>query len=301
MLYKPRTKPEELEVLEILHTRMNLSDKDRQHSSNLKKGFEGEIIFDSLIENLKCECLILNDLLLHFNNTTFQLDSLIISSETIFLYEVKNYEGDYFYESDRLYKKPKFEIINPLNQLRRSESQLRQLLHHLGFQVPIDASVVFINSEFTLYQAPLNIPFIFHSQLNQHLRKLNNITSKLNNKHKILADKLVSLHNENFPYRQLPPYDYEQLHKGITCVNCNSFSLIIKGKKVFCTECGHVEMVATAVIRSVKEFKYLFSDRKINTNEIHEWCKIVNSKKRIKRILDKEFKMSGVNRWAFYQ
>ena len=41
------------------------------------------------------------------NNTTFQIDTLIIISETIYFFEVKNYEGDYYYESDRLYKKPK--------------------------------------------------------------------------------------------------------------------------------------------------------------------------------------------------
>jgi hypothetical protein len=301
MPYKSRTKSTELIILKSLNTRMNLSDKDKQHYFNLKKGYEGEVMFDSLTELLQCECLILNDLLLRMNNTFFQIDSLIINSETIYFFEVKNYKGDYYYESDRLYKKPKSEINNPLLQLGRSESLLRQLLHKLGFNIPIDASVIFINPEFTLYQTPLNKPFIFPTQVNRYLKKLNTTPSELNEKHKMLADKLISLHIEDSPIKQVLSYDYDQLRKGITCVECNSFSISIEGRKCVCKECGHEEVVATAVMRSVKEFKLLFPNQKITTNVIHEWCKVVKSKKRIRRILEKNFKIVGVHQWSYYE
>jgi len=122
MAYKPRVESSELQILRSLHTRMNLSDKDKQYLFNLNKGFEGEIMFDSLTEKLLCECYIVNDLLLKVNNTAFQIDSLIITAETIYFFEVKNYEGDYYYEADRFYKKAKSEVSNPLHQLVRSES-----------------------------------------------------------------------------------------------------------------------------------------------------------------------------------
>ena len=53
------------------------------------------------------------------------------------MFEVKNYEGDYYYESDRLYMKPKSEINNPLIQLKRTESLLRQLFQSLRFNLPL--------------------------------------------------------------------------------------------------------------------------------------------------------------------
>lgn len=73
MVYKSRTESAELLILGSLNTRMNLSDKDKQHYLNLKKGYgyQGEVLFDSSIEKLQCECLILNDLLLKVNNTLF--------------------------------------------------------------------------------------------------------------------------------------------------------------------------------------------------------------------------------------
>lgn len=301
MAYKPRTESSELLILRSLNTRMNLSDKDKQYLSNLNKGFEGEVMFDSLTEKLLCECFLLNDLLLKVNNTTFQIDSLMITPESIYFFEVKNYEGDYYYEADRLYKKSKSEISNPLHQLIRSESLLRQLLHNLGYNIPINPSVIFINPEFTLYQAPQNKSFIFPTQVNRFLNKLNAIPSGLNGEHKILADKLISQHIEDSPYKQLPSYEYEQLQKGITCEKCKSFSVSVAGKKCFCEECGHEEEVAAAIMRSVKEFKLLFPNQRITTNIIHEWCQVVESKKRIRKILSKNFDIVGVHQWAFYQ
>ncbi|MBM7693517.1 hypothetical protein JOC77_002957 [Peribacillus deserti] len=301
MLYKSRTEPAELLILKSLNTRMSLSEKERHHYFNLKKGYEGEVLFDSLTEKLQCECFILNDLLLQLNNTTFQIDSIIISSDSIYFFEVKNYEGDYYYDSERLYKKPKYEINNPLNQLKRSESLLRLLLQNLGFNIPLISSVVFINPEFTLYQAPLNKPFIFPNQVSRYFENLNTLSTKLDRKHKMLADKLISQHMKDSPFKLLPSYEYEQLRKGITCLVCSSFSISVKGKKCICKECGHEEMVVTAVIRSVNEFKLLFPSQKITTNVIQDWCKVIESKKRIRRILLKNYKIVGVHQWTFYE
>lgn len=145
MLYKSRTKSKELIILEYLDKRMFLPDQEKSYFLNLKKGFEGEVMFDLLTENLQSECLVLNDLLLKNNKTTFQIDTLIIFSNKVYLYEVKNLEGDYYYESDKILKFPKIEITNPLYQLRRCETLLKQLIISLGYNLPIEGIVVFIN------------------------------------------------------------------------------------------------------------------------------------------------------------
>ncbi|WP_084043135.1 nuclease-related domain-containing protein [Bacillus sp. J37] len=46
-----------------------------------------------------------------FNNTLFQIDSLLIFLKTIYIYEVKNYQGNFYYDSDRLYKQPSQKLI----------------------------------------------------------------------------------------------------------------------------------------------------------------------------------------------
>src|SRR5690606_27323130 len=134
----------ELEVLEVLDARMQLSEKDKQHLYKLKKGYEGELAFDELTRNLRCDCLVLNDLLLQVGNTTFQIDTLLIA-DMLYLFEVKNHEGDFYFENDRILTKTNYEITNPVNQISRSESLLRQLLQTLSVTTQINSSVVFIN------------------------------------------------------------------------------------------------------------------------------------------------------------
>jgi hypothetical protein len=301
MHYKSRRKSNELLIMELLNRRRQLESNDRHHYFSLKKGYEGELQFDCLTKKLDCECLILNDLLLKVNNTTFQIDSLIITQGKVFIYEVKNYEGDYYYETDKLYKKPKLEVINPLFQLNRSESLLRQLLLSLGYKLQIDAFIIFINPKFTLYQAPLDQPIILPTQLNQYMETLNKIPSKITKKDKKIADQLLALNNPNSPYKQIPSYDYDQLRKGITCLKCQSYSITVEKRKCLCNECGHKEPVANAVLRSVQEFKLLFPNEKVTTNNIQDWCQVIQSKKSIRRILSRNLRMVGVHRWTSYE
>lgn len=63
MELKARQESEELLILRSLNSRMELSDKMKQHYTNLEKGFEGELRFDDLLKDLREERLIISDLL----------------------------------------------------------------------------------------------------------------------------------------------------------------------------------------------------------------------------------------------
>jgi hypothetical protein len=301
MNLKEREKPLKLTLLEFLNNRMQLSEEDKQDLHNLKKGYDGELIIDTLLQNLQIDHILVNDLTLQVNNTTFQIDSLLITDK-IHMLEVKNYEGDFYYDSDRLFTKSNVEISNPLIQLERSESLLRQLLQNLGMNIPIQASVLFINPEFMLYQAPSNKPFIFPSQLNRFVKRLNSNPGQVTNRHKSLAKKLISLHLHKTPYSRLPKFEYEQLQKGICCKQCHRISITHdgKGRNCACSVCGKVEPIQDAVLRSVREFQVLFPDVRITTRGVYEWCGIV-SKKTISRILGRYFKSVGVKRWTYFE
>ncbi|WP_338471167.1 nuclease-related domain-containing protein [Niallia sp. XMNu-256] len=301
MIYKSRTESTELQILRSLNYRMELSPNDKQHYFNLKKGYEGEVMFDTLTEKLHCDCLILNDLLFKVNRTIFQLDTVIINPEQIYLFEVKNFEGDYYYENERFYKNPKLEITNPFSQLSRAESLFRQLLHSIGYKIPIEALIVFINPEFSLYQVPQNKPFIHPTQVNRYLRKLNSIPSRLNSKHLTLADKLISMHIPDSPYKQIPTYSFELLLKGITCKKCTSLSTIMEKKTCICQECGHEERNSSAIMRSVREYQLLFPNRKVTTNSIFDWCSVVDSKRKIRTTLKENLQIVGVHQWSYYK
>jgi hypothetical protein len=299
--YKARSESLIVKVLRILNKRMKLTEDDQRYYQNQEKGFQGELQFDVLTEKLKRSCHILNDLQLEHNKSSFQLDSSLIFQETYSIFDVKNFEGKYVY-GDEYFKAPSGrDIQNPLDQLKRGKLLLSNLLQSLGSRLTIEAFVIFINPQFTLYQTPPDLPFILPTKLDSFMKKLDQKPSRLNQSHVNLADKLISLHQTVPPKIQLPNYSYETVKKGLTCCNCDSFSVTIVGKKLICGKCGGEELVTVAVMRNVEEFKLLFPERKITTNVIHEWCGVVDSKKRISRVLGKNLKITGLGQWAFYK
>lgn len=301
MFLKCRNVSDELLTLRSLNTRMTLTDKEQFRYLILEKGFEGESRFDQLIEILQEERYILNDLLLEVNNSYFQIDSLIISQEAIYLLDVKNYQGDYYLDSNKLYSVTSDrEYKNPVTQLQRSATLFRQLLQTLKLNFLVEASVLFINPEFTLYQSPMDQPFILPSQVNRFLNSINQTPSKLSDEQKKLAKKLISLHQAKNPYNLLPKYQYDQLRKGIYCKTCYSFAVSVKNNKFVCETCGEIEEIYLGILRNVKEFLFLFPERKITTQSIYDWCQVDLSKKTFYRTLKKHYTPCGNTRSTYY-
>src|SRR4051812_11138179 len=100
MLYKARTKSEELMILEYLDSRMNLEESHKTHLFALNKGYEGEVMFDKLTAGLNSQGIVLNDLRFKVKNTNVQIDTTIIFQKTLKFYEVKNHEGDFYFSED---------------------------------------------------------------------------------------------------------------------------------------------------------------------------------------------------------
>jgi len=301
MIIKTRNQPEELRILTALNTRMELPEKDRQRYWSLLKGYEGELHFDRWIAPLETENLILNDLLLEVSGSVFQIDSLVIFQDTIYHFEVKNYEGDYYYDGEKLRTITGKEVKDPLLQLKRSESLLRQLLNTLGYSFSLKAHVIYVHPEFALFQAPKDEPIILPTQMNRFLKKLNNIKSKISARNTKLAEKILSLHLPESPMERVHEYEFGMLRKGVFCVECGGVMTAHQRAKFICTSCSKSELIETAILRNVEEFRLLFPLRKITTSSIHEWCGFAISQRVVRRILLKNFKSQSSKLWTYYE
>jgi hypothetical protein len=242
----------------------------------------------------------LNDLLLETNSTNFQIDSFIISQGTNFPCEVKNFEGDYYFESEQFFAMNETEIQNPLDQIKRSDTLLRQMFQKKKYSTSLKSNVFFVNPAFTLYQAPIDKPIIYPTQLTKFFEEFNSRDSILNESHYKLAEYLVKEHKKASPYTRLPPYHYEQLNKGLTCSSCHSFSVKAGETKISCSKCGCIEHVEDGILQSTRELQLLFPEIKITTNLVFEWCKVMESRKQIRRILKKNFTIVGTRHSTHY-
>ncbi|MFN7249863.1 MAG: NERD domain-containing protein [Anaerobacillus sp.] len=299
-IIKRRSESVELKCFRILNTRYQLPEKDKLNYLFAEKGFEGELKLDKMLENLSSNCLVLQDLLLEQNNTVFQIDTLVIAQGTIFLFEVKNYDGVYYISNGGWFSENGKEIKNPIHQISRSETLLRQMIAPQNLNLNIQSQLIFVNPQFTLYEASKDLPVILPSQLNRFLDNLNKLSVNLTHKHNKLAHFLKTSHTSDLPYTRLPNYHYDQLQKGVVCQKCSSFMSILNRRNLICNDCGYEEHIEESVIRSIQEFNLLFPEKKVTVSAMMEWCKVIESKKTIRRILQKNYKLVCIGRFSNY-
>ncbi|MBT2636481.1 nuclease-related domain-containing protein [Bacillus sp. ISL-39] len=301
MFIKNRSESEELRVLKALNPRMDLAEKQKQYYFNLKKGFEGEVMFDGYLKRILIQSLILNDLLLEQNHSHFQIDSLMISQSLTYLFEVKNFEGEYYFDGDTFRKINGTEVKNPLLQLERNVSLLRQFFNSIGFKIPIEPYLIFVNPDFTLYQAPLNRQIILPTNLNRFIQHLNNQKSSLNYQHSRLSESLLSSHLTRSPFTKIPPYEYAQLRKGVFCHSCGAVLEEFRGVILTCKKCGRHENTKEALLRSIEDHRILSPTKKVSTNIIYEWCGEILPKPVIRQVLKENYSVSGYGKWSYYE
>lgn len=304
MIVKERNTPHRLLVMNTLANRMNLSRDDRNKHTNWIKGDEGEIKFIGLTRvRLTRDCLILNDLYLEVKGKSCQLDTLVVTAKGLSIYEVKNFEGEYYYQNEKMYHgRYEKEVYDPAYQIRNAESVVRQLLDQLGYNFAVKKYIVFVNPNFTLFGAPRNSGLILPSMIDSHFTAINEISGHLNQTHYQFAEEIKTLHKVDFSLRHVPYYDDKLLKKGATCVQCGKFiNQFTKKRSCVCSNCGKEELVSHTIVRLAKERKLLFPNEKITVSVLLQWCDYQLSASRIRYILNKYFKAEGTGRWRYYK
>lgn len=297
MAYKDRIKPELLRIYEILLTRTKISKEAYYYFLNLKKGFDGESLFDEYTKQFKIDHLFLNDLQLEVRNSSFQIDALMISSKMLVLYEIKNFEGFYQWGKDKFTRKSGAFLENPTMQLEKTKVRLELLLLEKGYSLEVKAYTIFVNPEFTLLGAPSDENFILPNQILEHFRKIQ-APAQLNAEQIKLAEMLANQHDPSYP-RKKPQYNYSELKKGIICPECETLLKNCSGYFHPCNKCGKNVNVKKAIQSSIEDFRTLFPEDKLTSSRIMDWCGSGNQK-RIYRILRDEYQMIGKNRGRYY-
>lgn len=301
MIIKKRNKPLVLQILESLNVRTILSSSEQKYYFNQLKGYEGEVQFDTYLEKLSFDCLVLNDLRLKESGNMVQIDSLILTNDVIYLYEVKNYSGNYDYKDDALHSHSDFVITNPLTQIYRSQPFIHNLVRKLGETMMIKSQIIFINPDFYLYDLPRDKSFLFVNQLAREFDSLEKKHSAIKESDKRLARQLSQLHIADYRPLDLPKYNYASLKKGVICPLCFSFEHIDTRKNRICSCCGYKETIVEAIKRSAENFHLLFPEVPITKHLIYEWCDKIYDEQRIQRVLRHHYSAHGSYKSTYYE
>ncbi|QPC46840.1 nuclease-related domain-containing protein [Mangrovibacillus cuniculi] len=297
---KEREEPLELKLLKVLKRRTVLNEQLKRRIMALEKGYEGERRFDKVFQGSLGNCLFLNDLHFSHDSNYFQIDSLLISALGIHLYEIKNMEQEYFMEDNKLFKFPRYEISNPLNQLSRTELLFKQMLQKYELRVDFNPYVVFINPNFTLLQAPINKRIILPTQINHHLQSLSKKLPPLPPTKFELAKEILSLETTERVIREMPTYTFEELRKGVSCLRCGGLNTKREYRMIKCLTCSNVNSLDESILHTIDEFELLFPFERLTTSIIVNWCNQEISPSIALRILKKRYEMQKTKRWSYF-
>lgn len=305
MIYHQHSKSKTLQVWESLNNRMALLPGQKKTYVYRSSGDKGEIVLVDTANSLPDSCLVLHDLWLRFGSTAIQIDTVIIAGRMLYLYEVKNYSGTFYYKSQQLFlNQSEEEIVSPLHQIAKNRVLLEKFLQQHGFPFQVAPYVVFTNPDFHMYQSPRDQPFLFRNQLERHMQQValeGETYSHFAKQHRLLAEKLLDLrYEEEVRYESLPTYTFDSLRKGVSCRQCHSFLLQNDRNSCTCLECGCKEKIVEAIERTIIEFKLLFPQEKVTKKSIYYWCGKVYSEQRILRVLQQNYKLKGVGKAAYY-
>lgn len=303
LIILPRSESPELLIHRYLSSRNGLTEKEKQYHLYLEKGFEGEKQFDALADTFLKDMLFMNDLLLEQNNSHFQMDSLGFSKEGLHLFDIKNFEGEFYMEGDTWKKTTTgIEIKNPYHQLERCTALLRKFLLERKYNISIKSYLIFINPHFTLYQAPQIPNIILPTQLDGFIEKLQMDTANPGTRYNKLIETILSEKLTHYPNSTIPKYEYSELSKGVICKECGSamMPLIDRRGKLVCCECSKMESIESIVLRSVDELQVLFPEKKITTMGLYDWCNGSMGDKTIQRQLLKHFTRRSRGKFSYY-
>ena len=239
---------------------------------NVKKGYEGEILYDQLFDSIgHGNILIYRDLFLSIDGSVTQYDTLIISDSGIISNEIKNFSGSVTVRDGSWYR-GNFSIPNDaFSQLNRAVGKLMELRNASRSDFKVSGKLIFPNDNFTFHsddQSNWN-KITLRSGLRDYFRQFNQSGIAAGNKAQYISRLISSSIVEN-PYFK-PEVDKTRLKFGLYCGRCGSFNLSKKRFHLTCNKCGSTECNETHLLRAMNDYKFLFYNQPMTRNSLLEF------------------------------
>lgn len=295
----PTTK---LLIYDTLSSRKQLTHEESHRYDQLLKGFKGEKKLEKLFYQGNYNKIIpLFSCLYEHDSREFQIDCTLITSDTIYLLEVKNYSGNYSMRNNSIHYLPtNREISNPINQINRTEILFKNMLADMKINMQVRSYIVFVNQNFVLYNASEELPIILPPQIERFFQITNENAYMSTEQTKKIAEKLRQGNKNKSIYERRPKYDISECRRGLFCMHCHA-GLDRVGRQTFkCEQCDKNYHVDEAVLYAVAEFHLLFPDKKIRVEKILDWCGDAVSAKFIGRVLARNLSKVAKSRYTYY-
>lgn len=255
MIIKIRQKPRPLLILEALIPRVR---KGHPVMHQLKKdllirqkGYMGELKVDYYLEKLARRSTILHDVCLLVDDRFVQIDTIVITNFAIYCIEVKNMEGELFFNTTlrqfvQKIGSRKKAYRYPLNQVEHQKTQLKLWLYNnrlddipIYYLIAISEPSTIVNVEgdeneiAEIVSHAEYIPTMIYEKDKQLKRMKQATISHQKIGHMILAD-CKQYQRNIFQEYKLKKTD---ILPGVECPNCSVLSMVWKRRGWRCQRC----------------------------------------------------------------
>ncbi|GBG94523.1 hypothetical protein LFYK43_09820 [Ligilactobacillus salitolerans] len=296
-----RQKNLELQFLETLCRRTQLDTKEENQLYRLQQGFTGECQVDQLIKRLPKHPFVLDDLNIQFGQKVTQIDKLVLVGQTLYLLDVKDYQGKYTYQAGSWYHDGKILTGNILSQIDRARDILARILLDNNLSLTIEPVIIFVNPA---VQLEIDDPA---SHTIKRLGEFADWFEQRTTAHRdpAVEQRLVVVLSKYQIPAVAPKADFSQqthrsLHPGICCPHCHNFALVQKRYSLYCPRCRSFEPKEQAYVRTICEYGVLYFKQDLRRKELFAFFGEEYNRRYIEVCLKKFFKSSGFHGRSSY-
>ncbi|HLQ40516.1 MAG TPA: nuclease-related domain-containing protein [Tetragenococcus sp.] len=255
----------QLQQLFLLQQRARLDNYQKNIYLRLSKGYRGEMKMDQLFERHAEKVEYLDDLTLHFQGTTVQIDKLALSKDTVQIFDMKFYQGKYSFENGEWYYGNQLLAHNILEQLRQAVRLVKGVFTQAELDLKVVGILAFMNEAAEIIiQDEIAETILQHDQIASYLASLK--PTKNWKWKKVLQPFMRPAINQPLTNIQL-----KNLKKGICCRHCHSLNTYESRYTLNCQDCGHKEPKQTAYNRTICEFGCLFPAEELKKGRLIEF------------------------------
>ncbi|MBG9983770.1 NERD domain-containing protein [Aerococcaceae bacterium DSM 111022] len=276
-----RQKPNALKIFEALDGRITFTEDQQEKYENFKKGYQSEIWADKRFE--KYGWLIIKSLTFHLDGEyACQIDTIIITGDYIFLYEIKWYSKkatdrgktiQYYSGDEDNPNGPEFK--HPREQLKEATEKFKRLMWQLGIKKTLRTYVMFTHPDFVLYNMEeWSLDLVFHSEVESHIEELASTTLRPDDEsyhiyNLLMAENLDT--SETMP--SVPKYNYASTRKVVKCPECNGVIEEVpkNRRKLKCPCCGKLVLINDIAKKALEDYEVLFKETPTPT-QLYNWC-----------------------------
>src|SRR5699024_11099742 len=203
----------------------------------------------------------------------FECDFLLITRYKVYVFEIKNYRGEFVYKEGFVKINDIQKNFNPIHQTRRNYRNVQEIVSEINPNIQVEGATIFtgINNAVFMESEVSDIKIIPRSYLkwyiDQIIKEEQENRRLITNQEAILAQLIHYEIKNSFLPEAISKEKMATAKRGICCAKCNSYHVKVNRFNIEC-RCGYKEDREIATLRAIYDYAVLNHDKRLTINHL---------------------------------